>query len=92
MKDKDGNDLKDNVKGSQCGCPITNLDTADAAYEWNIDQYYSTDTRADDTFTKLLSDDLAKEFYKYVNDVKLKDPKGNALTLTDINKVHILII
>ena len=24
MKDKEGNDLKDNVKGSQCWCPITN--------------------------------------------------------------------
>ena len=86
MKDKDGNDLKDNVKGSQCWCPITNLDTADAAYEWNIGQYYSTDTRADGTFTKLLSNDLANEFYKYLNDVKLKDPKGNVLTLTEINK------
>ena len=36
MKDSNGKALKDNVKGSQCWCPITNLGTADAAYEWNI--------------------------------------------------------
>lgn len=45
MKDAAGNKIKDNVKGSQCWCPITNLDTANAAYEWNIGQYFSTDTR-----------------------------------------------
>ena len=33
MEDADGNEIKDNIKGSQCWCPITNLDTADAAYE-----------------------------------------------------------
>ena len=36
MKDASGNEIKDNIKGSQCWCPITNLDTADAAYEWNM--------------------------------------------------------
>ena len=85
MKDKDGNELKDNVKGSQCWCPITNLDTADAAYEWNMGQYYSTGTRAEGTFTKILSNDLSNEYVKYVNDIKLKDPKGNELTLTEKN-------
>ena len=86
MKDSEGKDIKDNIKGSQCWCPITNLDTADEAYEWNMGQYYSTGTRADGTFTKLLSDDLAAEYVKYVNDIKLKDPKGNELTLTETNK------
>ena len=86
MKDSDGKEIKDNVKGSQCWCPITNLDTADEAYEWNMGQYYSTGTRADGTFTKLLSDDLAAEYVKYVNAIKLKDPKGNELTLTETNK------
>ena len=85
MKDSNGNALKDNVKGSQCWCPITNLDTADAAYEWNMGQYYITDTRADGTFTKLLSDDLTTEFVKYINAIGLKDPKGNKLSLTDTN-------
>ena len=86
MKDAQGNDLKDNVKGSQCWCPITNLDTANAAYEWNIGQYYSINTRADDTFTKLLSNDLTSEFVKYINAIKLKNPKGNELTLTNTNE------
>ena len=31
--DSNGNEIKVNIKGSQCWCPITNLDTADAAYE-----------------------------------------------------------
>jgi len=86
MKDAKGNDLKDNVKGSQCWCPITNLDTANAFYEWNMGQYYSTNTRADDTFTRLLSIDLTAEFVKYINAIKLKNPKGNELTLTNTNE------
>ena len=85
MKDADGNEIKDNIKGSQCWCPITNLDTADAAYEWNMGQYASTGTRASGTFTKALSDDLTSEYVNYVNKLKLKDPKGNELTLTSTN-------
>ena len=71
MKDKNETNIKDNVKGSQCWCPITNLDTADAAYEWNMGQYYSEGTRGEGNFTKLLSDDLAAEYVNYVNDIKL---------------------
>ena len=62
MNNADGNEIKDNIKGSQCWCPITNLDTADVAYEWNIGQYFSTGTRALGTFTKTLSDDLTKKY------------------------------
>ncbi len=61
--------IKDNVKGSQCWCPITSLDTANAAYEWNMGIYYNTNTRADGTFTKLLSEDFAAEFVKYINEI-----------------------
>ena len=85
MKDADGNEIKDNIKGSQCWCPITNLDTADAAYEWNMGQYASSGTRASGTFTKTLSDDLVEEYVKYVNNIKLKDPNGKELTLTSTN-------
>ena len=85
MKDADGNEIKDNIKGSQCWCPITNLDTADAAYEWNMGQYFSTGTRASGTFTKSLSDDLTSAFVDYVNEIKLQDPSGNELTLTGTN-------
>ena len=85
MEDADGNEIEDNIKGSQCWCPITNLDTADAAYEWNMGQYFSTGTRASGTFTKSLSDDLAAKYVDYVNAIKLKDPDGNELTLTSTN-------
>ena len=85
MEDADGNEIKDNIKGSQCWCPITNLDTADAAYEWNMGQYFSTNTRASGTFTKSLSNDLTSAFVDYVNNIKLKDPSGNELTLTGTN-------
>ena len=85
MKDSNGKEIKDNVKGSQCWCPITNLDTADAAYEWNIGQYLSIDTRKEGTFTKELSNDLAQTFVEYINKLKLKDSKGNELTLKDTN-------
>ena len=86
MNDADGNELKDNIKGSQCWCPITNLDTADAAYEWNMGQYFSSGTRATGTFTKSLSDDLRDNYVEYVNNIKLKDPNGNELTLTTTNE------
>jgi len=66
-------------------CPITNLDTADAAYEWNMGQYASSGTRASGTFTKVLSDDLTSKYVEYVNNLKLKDPNGNELTLTSTN-------
>ena len=86
ISDSDGKNIKDNVKGSQCWCPITNLDTADAAYEWNMGQYYSTGTRASGTFTKQLSDDLTSKYVDYVNTIKLKDPNGSELTLTNTNE------
>ena len=85
MTDSNGNEIKDNIKGSQCWCPITNLDTADASYEWNMGQYFSTNTRASGTFTKSLSNDLASKYVEYVNNIKLKDADGNDLTLTDTN-------
>jgi hypothetical protein len=48
-------------------------------------QYYSKGTRASGTFTKSLSDDLTAKYVEYVNNLKLKDPKGNLLTLTATN-------
>ena len=86
MNDLNGNEIKDNIKGSQCWCPITNLDTADAAYEWNMGQYSSSGTRASGTFTKSLSDDLTAKYVEYVNNINLKDPNGNELKLTGTNE------
>ena len=49
-------------------------------------QYFSTNTRASGTFTKSLSDDLTEKYVEYVNNIKLKDPDGNELTLTSTNE------
>lgn len=81
MVDKEGNSLSNAIYGSMCWCPITNLDTADAAYEWNMGQY----TRENNTFEGELSKDLSNEYVNYVNNLKLKDPNGNTLTLDNVS-------
>ena len=85
MKDDNGNALSDSVKGVMAWCPITNLDVADAAYEWNMGQYSTSGTRADTTWTSALSDDLAEAYAKYINKLKLKDNNGNVLSLSESN-------
>ncbi len=70
-------DEKDDVKGSMCWCPITNLDIANEAYEWNMGV-----TRTDlDNETQTLSDGLANAFADYINEVKLTDSNGTVLLL-----------
>ncbi len=81
MTDAEGNPISDAVLGAMAWCPITSLDYADAAYEWNMGQYASTSTRADDTWTSALSDDLAEAYALYVNELGLTDENGNPLTL-----------
>lgn len=81
MYDENKNYISDAVAGSMCWCPITSLDYADEAYEWNLGQYFDTDTRADSTWTSALSDDLANAFAEYINKLGLKDENGNVLTL-----------
>ncbi len=83
MKDASGNLISDATYGSMDWCPITSLDIADAAYEWNMGQFSSSSTRTDGTFTGALSDDLAKVFADYINKLGLKDADGNALTLEE---------
>ncbi|MCD7982263.1 MAG: hypothetical protein LUF32_08145, partial [Clostridiales bacterium] len=75
--------VSDSTCGAMCWCPITSLDYADAAYEWMMGQYSSSGTRADSTWTSLLSDDLSEAFAKYINSLTLEDEDGNVLTLTD---------
>lgn len=69
----------DAVLGSMCWCPITNLDYANEAYEWNMGM-----TRTDLTDEmKTLSESMAKEFAQYFNKLELKDEAGNILSLTE---------
>ncbi len=81
MYDEDGNYISDAICGAMCWCPITSLDYADEAYEWNMGQYMDTDSRADGTWTKALSQDLAACYGEYVGKLGLKDENGNDLTL-----------
>ncbi len=69
----------DAVAGSMCWCPITNLDYADAAYEWNMGS-----TREDlDEDMQALSDGLAEAFAEYINTINLQDSDGNVLVLEE---------
>jgi hypothetical protein len=69
----------DAVAGSMCWCPITNLDYADEAYEWNMGSTHSD--LSDDMQT--LSDGMAVAFAEYINELGLTDSQGNVLTLTE---------
>ncbi|MFN8411199.1 MAG: subtype A tannase [Anaerolineales bacterium] len=81
MYDAEGQYISDAVTGAMAWCPITSLDYADAAYEWNMGQYSSTGTRAEGTFTAALSKDLAASYADYINALGIKDENGNVLTL-----------
>lgn len=82
MKDKEGNPISDAPYGTMTWSPITSLGYADAAYEWNLGQFADSETRAEGTFTQALSQDLAKEYANYLNQLGLKH-EGQALTLTE---------
>jgi len=83
---------KDDIFAVSAYCPITNLDHADMAYEW---QFYGLNTfeargpmaragQGANTLTASqikLSAELKKSFPDYVNSLKLKDDKGSLLTL-----------
>ena len=69
----------DAVLGSMCWCPITNLDTADEAYEWMMG---STRTGLSEE-EQAISDELAEAFAEYINGAELKDENGNVLTLEE---------
>ncbi|MCD8239310.1 MAG: dockerin type I domain-containing protein [Clostridiales bacterium] len=83
--------ISDATFGAMCWCPITALDYADCAYEWLMGQYSSSGTRAEGTWTKLLSDDLSEKFAEYINSITLEDEDGNILSLTDEDEDGIYI-
>lgn len=70
--------VSDAVAGSMCWCPITNLDYASEAYEWNLGV-----TRTDLTEEmQELSDGMAEKFAEYINELGLRDENGETLLLT----------
>lgn len=81
MNDTGGGSISDAIFGAMCWCPITSLDYADEAYEWNMGQYVHSGTRANTTWTSALSGDLAGVFGEYITTLHLKDDNGTALVL-----------
>ena len=74
--------VSDAVAGSMCWCPITNLDTADEAYEWNLG--VSRIGLADEM--QKISDDMAAAYAEYINTLGLTDENGTVLTLEESEK------
>ena len=65
--------VSDAVAGSMCWCPITTLEAADSAYEWSMGNLSEEEQK--------LSDDLTTSFADYINNLGIKDEKGNVLKL-----------
>ncbi|MBM6979078.1 MAG: carboxylesterase family protein, partial [Actinomyces succiniciruminis] len=81
--DADGKALSDAIAGAMCWCPITSLDAANAAYEWNIGQFATTGTREEGTWTQAYSQDLAAAYASHLNGLGLVDSDGSTLTLQE---------
>jgi hypothetical protein len=71
-------DEPDNIFAASCYCPITNLDNADAAYEWQFNSTTTYGGRFGGADTKLtakqieISNQLKPLFITYVNSLQLK--------------------
>ena len=69
--------VSDAVTGVMSWCPITDLDTADAEYEWMMG--CSRRERPEEWLA--ISDKLAQAFAEYINSAGFTDEKGNVLNL-----------
>lgn len=81
--DATGAAVSDAIAGSASWCPVTSYDMADAAYEWCQGQYCADLSRADGTWTQLLSHDLAAAYGAWVNEMDLRDADDAQLTLDE---------
>ena len=81
--DAEGATVSDAIAGSASWCPVTSFDTADAAYEWCQGQYATDGTRAEGSWTRLLSQDLAAAYGAWVNEMDLRDADDVQLTLDE---------
>ena len=70
--------VSDSVKGVMAWCPVTNLGTANAEYEWMMG--CTRKDRTDDE--NAISDGLANAYAEYLNGAGFKDENGKPLTLT----------
>lgn len=81
MHDEEGNEISDAIAGVMAWSPVTGLDYANEAYEWNVGQYSEEATREEGTWTRKFSEDLANVYGDYINALDLKDEEGNSLVL-----------
>lgn len=79
MADMNGKYISDSIAGVMCWSPATGLDYADEACEWMQGQYLDGGNRAEGTFTKALSTDMAERYAAYINRLRLRDDEGNIL-------------
>lgn len=70
--------VSDAVAGTMAWCPVTNLDYASEAYEWNLG-VTRTGLSGD---MQALSDAMAEQFAMYINKLGLTDENGAVLSLT----------
>lgn len=82
--DAEGNELTDEVCGVAGWCTMGAFESSDSAYEWMMGQYSSEGSRSKDTWTGLLSKDLADAYGDYVNGLALEDDDANPLQLDRI--------
>ena len=71
--------VSDAVAGVMAWCPVTNLDTANAEYEWMMG--CTRPKRSDEL--NAISDKLAYAYASYVNQAGFTDEDGKPLTLTE---------
>jgi hypothetical protein len=71
--------VSDAVLGSQAWCPITSLDSADEAYEWDMGNTRSGLSDEE----QAISDDLTAAYADYINALGLTDADGTVLTLEE---------
>lgn len=81
--DAEGNAISDAIEGSASWCPVTSFDMADAAYEWSQGQYDETGTRAQESWTHALSQDLASAYGAWINEMDLRNDNDEQLTLDE---------
>lgn len=75
----------DNIFAVSAYCPITNLDHADMAYEWQLNKIHGYKFRGKegelDAEAIKVSDELKAAFPSYLNSLNLRDEAGKKLSL-----------
>lgn len=79
LKEMGAADERDDIFAAVCFCPITDLEHADAAYEWLYGCTNNVTRRLTDKQAEV-SKELAAQYPDYLNSLNLKKPDGTPLT------------